>query len=272
MKEENLQPVEMLEEVLKIKRGLRLLLVALLLITVGLSFLSTANANSLNHHSLQYISFLNLYRYPMAFGKNMLKTFMGVGNLTKAANQIHFQVAQISQLLTDQMTVQTIFDANLNRPRIYYPFLNDSYNQGIGYNQIDLIYFITSCIQTLSTLPANRTGQTFTNFNMYIAPAYDSLLNSTKMQFHESFSAFFTSMLNAQYIVLVVELTIFVLAAAYLSHTAWQYVRKSRATLITVLDFEDDKVNEVILYCRKLRIYFASFSSETESEEIQTMI
>lgn len=120
----------------------------------------------------------------MAFGKNMLKTFLGVGNLTKAANQIHFQVTQISQLLTDPMTVQSIFDESLNKPRIFYPFRNDSYNNGIGYNQIDLIYFIASSIQTLNTLPANRTGQAFTNFNMYIAPAYDSLINSTKMQFH----------------------------------------------------------------------------------------
>lgn len=84
-----MQPVEMLQEVIKIKRGLRLLFVALLLITVGLYFLSTANANALNEYSLQYINFLNLYRYPMAFGKNILKTFLGVGNMTKAVNQIH---------------------------------------------------------------------------------------------------------------------------------------------------------------------------------------
>jgi hypothetical protein len=118
LKEENLQAVEMLGEVIGIKRGLRILFVALLLITVGLSLLSTANANSLNAYSLQYINFLNLYRYPMAFGKNVLKIFMGVGNQTKAANQIHLEVTQISQLLTDPMTVQSIFDEKLNKPRM----------------------------------------------------------------------------------------------------------------------------------------------------------
>lgn len=82
----------MLDEVIVMKRGLRILLITLLLFTVGLSFLSTANANSLNDYSLQYINFLNLYRYPMAFGKNVLKVVMGVGNLTKAANQIHLEV------------------------------------------------------------------------------------------------------------------------------------------------------------------------------------
>jgi hypothetical protein len=252
----------MLEEVIKVKRGLRLLLVALLLITIGLSFLSNANANSLNHYSLKYINFLSLYRYPMAFGKNVIKTFMGVGNLTKATNQIHFQVTQISQLMADPMTLQSIFEEELNKPRMYYPFLNDSYNNGIGYNQIDLIYFIASCIQTLNTLPVNRTGQAFTNFNMYIAPAYDSLINSTKMQFYESFSSIFTSMLHAQYTVLVLEAAVFVLAAVCLSRIVWQYIRKSRSTLKIVLDFGDEEVAKVILYWRRLRIYFASFSSD----------
>lgn len=64
---------------------------------------------------------------------------------------------------------------------MYYPFQNNSFNKGIAYNQVDLIYFLTSCIQSLNSLPANRTGQPFTNFNMYIAPAYDNLINSTKM-------------------------------------------------------------------------------------------
>lgn len=67
-------------------------------------------------------------------------------------------------------------------------------------------------------------------------------------------------MLDTQFIMLVIEAAVFFLAASYLSHTAWQYVRKSRSTLKIVLDFGDDDVSKVILYCRRLRIYFASFS------------
>jgi hypothetical protein len=107
---------------------------------------------------------------------------------------------------------------------------------------------------------------------MYIAPAYDSLINSTKMQFHNSFSSIFSSMLYYQYIVLVAEATVFILAAAYLARTAWQYVRKSRATLKIVLDFGDEEVVKMILYCRRLRIYFASFSNEAGSEEIRDIL
>lgn len=90
-----------MDELIKLKRSLRLLVLILLGITLGLMILTQANANNLNNYSLQYINFLNLYRYPMAFGKNILKTFMKVGNQTKAINQIHFQVDQISLALRD---------------------------------------------------------------------------------------------------------------------------------------------------------------------------
>ena len=86
--------------------------------------------------------------------------------------------------MSDPMTLQSIFDPNLNIPKIYYPFQNNSFNKGIGYNQIDLIYYMVSTIQSLNKLPANRTGEYFTNFNMYITP-YDSLINATKIRFND---------------------------------------------------------------------------------------
>jgi hypothetical protein len=258
-----------MDEVGQIKRGLRVLVVVLLLMTVGLLALTTENANALNEYSLQYINFLSLYRYPMAFGKNVLKVFLNVGNQTKAVSQIHLEVTRISQLLADPMTIQSIFDEGLNQPNMYYPFLNNSYNQGIGYNQIDLIYFITSCIQSLNIMPANRTGEYFTNFNMYIAPAYDNLINSTKIRFHQSFSAIFTSMLDHQYAAMSLEVAVFAVAAAYIAAAVWRYFRKSRESLRIIIEFGEEEVGRIVFYCRRVRIFFASFSHEDESEEIR---
>lgn len=79
-------------------------------------------------------------------------------------------------------------------------------------------------------------------------------------------------MLAYQYIVLVAEAVVFILAAVYLARTARQYVHKSRATLKILLDFGDEEVIKLILYCRRLRIYFASFSNEAESEEIRDIL
>ena len=167
----------------------------------------------------------------MAFGTNVLKTFLNVGNQTKTVNQIGFQVSQISRLLADQLTIKSIFDESLNRPQIYYPFLNDSFNQGIGYNQIDLIYFMVSCIQSVNKLPADRKGEYFTNFNMYIVPAYDNLANSTKIQFYKSFSTIFDTMLDQQYIVVGIQIFTFLAAVGYLAVRLVQYLRKSRECL-----------------------------------------
>jgi hypothetical protein len=95
----------MMSELIWLKRGLRCLLFVFLLITVGLLLLTRYNTNNLNDYSVQYINFLNLYRYPMAFGKNVMKVFFNVGNQTKAVNQIHLEVTQITQFLSDPMTI-----------------------------------------------------------------------------------------------------------------------------------------------------------------------
>lgn len=158
LKEENLQPNKMIAEVSRIKKVLRFLVTILVFITIGLAILTYQDASNLNNYSIQYINFLNLYRYPMAFGKNILKTMLNVGNQSKTIDQIHSQSAIMTALMSDPMTLQTIFDNELNIPKIYYPFQNNSINNGIGYDQIDLIYFMVSTMQSLNELPANRTG------------------------------------------------------------------------------------------------------------------
>jgi hypothetical protein len=168
----------------QLKKVMRLLTLILILMSIALLYLTITDANNLNDYSIQYINFLNLYRYPFAFGKNVLKVFLNVGNQAKAVSQINMQVAKITQFLSDPKTIQSIFDPNLNLPKTYYPFQNNSFNQGIGYSQIDLIYFVTSCIQSMNAQPVNRTGQFFVNFNMYMMPAYDHLINSTKIRLH----------------------------------------------------------------------------------------
>lgn len=67
---------------------MRVLITILVMMTLGLYLLTFQDSNNLNDYSIQYINFLNLYRYPMAFGKNILKTMLNVGNQTKAIGQI----------------------------------------------------------------------------------------------------------------------------------------------------------------------------------------
>ena len=57
----------------------------------------------------------------MALGKNYMKHFMNVGNLSKVADQIVFGTTQFQTFATDPLTIKTIFDSNLNIPTTYCP-------------------------------------------------------------------------------------------------------------------------------------------------------
>lgn len=94
----------------------------------------------------------------MAFGKNILKVALNVGNKPKTINQIYSHTNILSKVMGDPMTLQSIFDPNLNTPKVFYPFQNNSFNKGIGYNQIDLIFFMVSTMQSLNKFPTNLTG------------------------------------------------------------------------------------------------------------------
>jgi hypothetical protein len=248
-----------MHEIKKIKRGMRLLLIVLIMMTIGLNYLTNRDATYLNSYSIEYINFLNLYRYPMAFGKNVLKTMLNVGNQTKATNQIYLEVVQITGLMADTMTLESIFDLNLNLPKTYYPFQNNSFNRGIGYNQIDLIYYMVSCIQSLNRLPANRTGEYFTNFNMYITP-YDQLINSTKIQFHSYFRNIFTSMINNQVTFLVLEMLTFVLGMIYINFHIYQYFKKTKENLKIIIEFTEEEIQGIIIYLKKLQLFLTNFN------------
>ena len=118
-KEDNLKPNRMILEITRIKIAMRLLVMILVSITIGLTILTYRDANNLNRYTIQYINLLGLYRYPMAFGKNILKTMLNVGNQSKTIDQIHSQTAIMTDLMSDPMTLQSIFNPTLNIPKLY---------------------------------------------------------------------------------------------------------------------------------------------------------
>lgn len=123
----------------------------------------------------------------MSIGKNYMKYFLNLGNQTKVVNQINVVYNQIVTFSRDPFTIETIFNADVNRPQIYYPFANNSFNLGVGLNQVDIFYEIMSNLASLSKVPIsiNRLGYEFNQFNMYIKPAYDAMINATKYRLNE---------------------------------------------------------------------------------------
>jgi hypothetical protein len=81
----------------------------------------------------------------------------------------------------------TLYDINLNPPRLYYPFKNNSINKGIGYDQIDIFYAVADSISSLSIIPSNRTTRDFIQIHQYLVPSYDNMINTTKYRLHSQF-------------------------------------------------------------------------------------
>jgi hypothetical protein len=120
----------------------------------------------------------------MALVKNYLKYCLNLGTQSKTISQIQIATNQYISFIQDSSTIITVFDKHLNPPNLYFPFRNNSFNEGIGYNQIDIFNTIAASISSLSIMPINRTGHDFLQLNEYLMPSYDNMMNTTKYKFH----------------------------------------------------------------------------------------
>ena len=89
---------------------MRILVALLLVLLLSLLFTVKADAQNLNSYSYQYLSFLNLYRYPMALVKNYLKYFLNLGTQSKTISQIQSATSQYIGFIQSPSTIITIFD------------------------------------------------------------------------------------------------------------------------------------------------------------------
>lgn len=167
----------------------------------------------------------------MALGKNYMKNFLNVGSQSSVISQIIAQTQNVQAFNSEPLTIKTLFDPTLNVPKMYPPFLNDSFNQGIVYDQTEIYGIIISSITSLSRLPINRTGYDFAMLNMYLVPSYDHMINSTKIRFHETFQENLGRMLDDQLIVAGVEAGIFLLIVIFVGHRIRRYFLKGRKVM-----------------------------------------
>lgn len=74
----------------------------------------------------------------MALTKNYMKNFLNVGSQSSVVSQIISQTQKVQKFTSDPLTLKTLFDPSLNAHNMYPPFLNDSFNNGISYDQIEI--------------------------------------------------------------------------------------------------------------------------------------
>lgn len=166
---------------------MRILITLLIVLALSLLFTVKSDSSNLNSYSYQYLSFLNLYRYPMALIKNYLKYYLNLGTQSKTVTQIQTATVQYIQFIQSPQTIITLYDTNLNSPGLYYPFKNNSINKGIGYSQVDIFYVIADSISSLSLISSNRSSRDFIQIHEYLVPSYDTMINTTKYRLHSQF-------------------------------------------------------------------------------------
>jgi hypothetical protein len=143
---------------------------------------------------------------------------------------------------SQQTTIQTLFDPVLNIPTRYYPhqYYVDTSLQ--SYDQIDIFYVIMSSISSLNTPSINRTSQEFKQFNAFLKPAYITMINSTRYQFHYTIQAMFASIQTRIIVFIIVQTVlffIFIMIIFYYVHSALTKMKNIFAILI---DFRQNDV------------------------------
>jgi hypothetical protein len=83
---------------------------------------SVDEAVKIQNYSEQYITFMQCYRIPMILGNNYLQSIMRIGNQTKISSQISQLSATFSQLSSNPIILQTLYDLNINLPARYFPY------------------------------------------------------------------------------------------------------------------------------------------------------
>lgn len=264
LKDENLKINDTLSEITEIKRAIRLntlLISGLIIILLLVSFRDT---NNLKSKVTQFLNFLNIYRYPMGLSKNYMKYFLELGNQTKVANQIKSHTNEVLKFVSDPLTLKTLFDQQLNVPKIYSPFQNDSFNKGLSYNQVEIYSIIVSSIVSLTKLPINRTDYNFKMLNMYLVPSYDNMVNQTKIKIHENFQRTLSEMLSNQIIVGVVQFGIFLAAIIFVCSRVILYFKKVTDIFKIIFEFNDANVRKILKYWTNLYRHFQKLNFKNQ--------
>lgn len=162
------------------------------------------------------------------------------------------------------MTLQTLFDQQLNVPNIYHPYQNDSFNEGLSYNQIEIYSVIVSSIVSLSKLPINRTDYNFKMLNMYLVPSYDHMVNSTKIRIHKNFQNTLSNMLSNQILVGAVEFSIFVAMIVFVCSRVILYFKKVTDIFKIIFEFNDSNVRKILKYWNNLYRHFQKLNFKNQ--------
>lgn len=237
---------------------MRILITLLIVLALSLLFTVKSDSSNLNSYSYQYLSFLNLYRYPMALIKNYLKYYLNLGTQSKTVTQIQTATVQYIQFIQSPQTIITLYDTNLNSPGLYYPFKNNSINKGIGYSQVDIFYVIADSISSLSLISSNRSSRDFIQIHEYLVPSYDTMINTTKYRLHSQFQNMLTAINLNQIVFTLIKVVLVLASTIFVSIEIGVYLTNMEQFLLSILELNTSDLNKILKYWDDADYYFKS--------------
>ena len=236
-KEESLKPTADYSESNRIVRVSRLLIAFVMCCLLFGLMLQNSEMSKAQNQIVQQNYMINAFRYPMALTINYVKKFLNLSDPSLVNPKIQSFTASLMQLSNDPAMTAMLSNPDINAPALYAPYIINSANKGLAYDQVDLFYVIYSSIITLSSYQTiNRTGPEYVKLDSYLMQ-YHRMINGTKMHLHSQFTELIEQNLNHQIWMLLALSAAFLLAAAYLSYRVCVYYSKCTDLVTIILQF-----------------------------------
>jgi len=224
-------------------------------------FLQNSQMGKAQTHIVQQQFMLAAYRFPMAIAINYIKLFLKIGDPALCISKINSLTTQLVQLSSDPTMISLLTDGSINVPARYPPYVVNSANKGLAYDQIDIFYVVYSSVVTLSgNSSINRLGPEYVRLDSYLKQ-YNRMTNATKVQLHNQFNQLIAETQSYQLWMMVAVVAIFLLTSLYLCYRVYFYYQKRNELVIIILQFDSAQTLNSLQYWRRIAATFRTLTS-----------
>ena len=119
-----------------------------------------------------------------------------------------------------------------------------------------------SSILSLDSFPINRTGNDFVQFNSYIKPSFDVMMNTTKYQFDSSFRTLLYQIQMEQVAVTVSQIAIFIFAAIFCIYKISSFRKKMEKIMEILIEISQADISSIMDYIDQVSTQFYRFQTQ----------
>ena len=119
-----------------------------------------------------------------------------------------------------------------------------------------------SSILSLDSFPINRTGNDFVQFNSYIKPSFDVMMNKTKYQFDSSFRTLLYQIKMEQVAVTVTQIAIFIVITIFCIYKISSFRKKMEKIMEILIEISQADISSIMDYIDQVSTQFYRFQTQ----------